>query len=46
MLRKVLWKSGVLIDAEDIGGDTARTMHLDIGSGRVWLTKRGREWEL
>ena len=46
MLRKVLWKSGILIDAEDVGGSTARTMYLDIGTGRVWLTGLGREWEL
>ncbi len=46
MLRKVLWKSGVLIDAEDVGGSAPRTMYLDIGSGGVWLTSGGREWEL
>lgn len=46
MLRKVLWKGGVLIDAEDVGGSVARTMYLDIGTGRVWLTGADKEWEL
>ena len=45
-LRKVLWKRGVLINAEDVGGKSARTMYLDVGTGRVWLRANGREWDL
>jgi len=45
-LRKVLWKRGVLINAEDVGGSSARTMYLDLGTGRVWLRSDGREWDL
>ncbi len=45
-LRKVLWKKGVLINAEDVGGNSAITMYLDVGSGRVWLKADGREWKL
>ena len=33
--RNVLWKNGVLVKAEDVGGSTARTVHLSVGSGRV-----------
>ncbi|MBN1942050.1 MAG: chemotaxis protein CheD [Phycisphaerae bacterium] len=45
-LKKVFWKNGVLIQAEDVGGDKARTMYLHIDSGRVRLTSAGREREL
>lgn len=46
MLKKVFWKNGVMIDAEDIGGKKARTMYMEIGSGRVWLANAGAEWDL
>jgi chemotaxis protein CheD len=35
MLRKLLWKNGVLIDAYDVGGSISRTMSLEVGSGLV-----------
>ena len=46
ILKKILWKCGVLIDAEDVGGALARTLYLQIGSGRVWLNKAGEEYDL
>ncbi len=46
MLRKILWKSGILIDAEDVGGNEPRTMHLEIGTGRVWVSTAGKTREL
>jgi chemotaxis protein CheD len=46
MLKKVFWKNGVLIDAEDVGGSEARTMYMEIGTGRVWLANAGSEWDL
>lgn len=33
VVRKVLWKNGILIAAEDVGGTSSRTVYLDIGSG-------------
>jgi chemotaxis protein CheD len=42
MLRKLLWKNGVLIRAQDVGGRTSRTMSLDVGSGEVTLKVDGR----
>jgi len=36
-LRRILWKSGVMLAAEDMGGSEARTMRLEIASGRVML---------
>ncbi len=46
MLRKIFWKNGVLIDAEDVGGSISRTVRLAIDTGRVTLRTRGRETEL
>jgi len=46
ILKKLLWKNGVMIAAQDIGGSHARTMYLEIGSGRVWLSTAGLSKEL
>jgi len=46
VLKKLFWKNGILIEAEDVGKDIARTMYLEIGSGRVWMTTGGVEKEL
>ena len=46
MLKKLLWKNSVLIDGADVGGAAARTMYLEIGPGRVWLSSGGVEREL
>lgn len=46
MLRKVLWQHGLLINAEDVGGELPRTMYLEVGTGRVWLSWAGQTTEL
>ena len=46
MLRKVFWKNGILIEAEDVGGSISRTVRLDVGTGRCTIKSRGRETEL
>lgn len=46
MLRKIFWKNGILIDAEDVGGSLSRTVRLDVGTGRFTIKSRGREVEL
>ncbi len=46
ILKKMLWKNSVLIDAEDVGGTAPRTMYLEIGTGRTWLSTAGVEKEL
>lgn len=40
-LRKILWKAGVLVHAEDLGGQDSRTVHLEVASGRVSLRGPG-----
>ena len=46
VLRKVLWKNDILIAAEDVGGNTPRTMYLHMATGKTILKIRGREVEL
>jgi chemotaxis protein CheD len=37
MLRKLLWRNGILLNAHDVGGSHSRTMMLEVGSGAVTL---------
>ena len=46
MLKKIFWRNGVLIDAEDVGGCSARTMYLEIGTGKTWLSTAGEKRDL
>lgn len=46
VLRKLLWKNNILIDAEDVGGQTSRTMSLELASGRTTIKSKGQEREL
>jgi chemotaxis protein CheD len=43
MLRKVLWRVGTALVAEDTGGAIARTMTLDLGKGEVHVRSRDNE---
>jgi chemotaxis protein CheD len=40
-LRKALWKSGLVAQAEETGGTQARTVRMEVGTGRVWLQTPG-----
>lgn len=40
-LRKLLWKKGILIDGQDVGGDIPRTLYLNVDTGSVTV-KTGR----
>jgi chemotaxis protein CheD len=42
-IRKILWKNGMFIDAEDIGGNSPRNMYLNIGCGSVTVRSVGLE---
>ena len=46
MLKKMLWQNGIMIRGEDVGGSVARTMYLDVDSGRAWLHINGEDHEL
>jgi len=36
-LRKILWKAGVMVHGEDVGGTSSRTVRLEVGSGRFFV---------
>lgn len=40
-LRKALWKEGVFIDREEIGGNESRSVRLDLKTGAVTMRKGG-----
>ncbi len=40
-LRKILWKAGVMIQGEEIGGTNSRTVRLEISTGRFLLRGPG-----
>lgn len=42
-LRKILWKAGVLVHSEEVGGTISRTVRLEVGSGRVLLRGAGED---
>ncbi len=45
-LRKLLWKHGLMIHAESVGGSISRTVRLELPSGRVRSREGGTEREL
>lgn len=42
-LRKIFWKNGVMINAENVGGSISRTLKLHIGTGAVTIKSRNQE---
>ena len=46
VFRRILWKNGMMITAEDVGGNVSRTIRLDIASGQLIVKSCGEEREL
>ena len=42
VLRKLLWKNGLLLTSHDVGGGNSRTMSLEIGAGKVTIKSGGQ----
>ena len=42
-IRKILWSSGMFINAEDVGGSSARNLYLDVASGTATVRSNGLE---
>ena len=42
ILRKLLWKDGLLLKSYDVGGNSSRTMLLEIGTGKVMIRSNGQ----
>lgn len=46
MARKMFWKNNVLIAAEHVGSNIARTLYLDMSNGSTWITSNGERIDL
>lgn len=46
VLRKVLWKNGVLMADEDVGGSSSRTVRFEMSSGRAYIKSGGGTREM
>jgi len=46
IIRQMLWKAGLMIAAEDVGGAKSRTAKLHVGTGRVTVRSQADEVEL
>jgi len=42
ILKKLLWKNGLLLKSYDVGGNSSRTMSLEIGTGKVTIKSVGQ----
>ena len=42
-IRKVLWSNGMFINAEDVGGNAARNLYLNMADGTVTIRSSGLE---
>jgi len=40
-LRKILWKAGLMIHGEEVGGTESRTVRLEVSTGRCWVRGPG-----
>ncbi len=45
-LRKILWKNGMFIDSEDVGGSSPRNMFMNIATGAVTIRSGSLEKNL
>ncbi len=41
--RKIMWRNGMFIDSEDVGGSSPRNLYLDIADGSVIVKSNGVE---
>jgi chemotaxis protein CheD len=46
VLKKLLSKNNVQLDSEDVGGTASRTVHFNLATGQVIISKNGQRWEL
>jgi chemotaxis protein CheD len=44
--RKLFWKNNLMIAAEHVEGHIPRTLFLEVGSGKTWMTSRGARFDL
>lgn len=45
-LKRMLWKNGVLLEDQDVGGSISRTISMSIETGDVWVKSGGEDYLL
>lgn len=45
-MRKILWKAGVMLHYEDVGGKSPRTARIEIATGRIVVSSGGVQQEI
>jgi chemotaxis protein CheD len=46
VLKKILWKNNILLEAEDIGGTASRTVYFDMATGQIMISSGNLKREL
>jgi chemotaxis protein CheD len=46
VLKKLLWKNNVLLEAEDVGGTASRTVHFELSTGRTTISSGGGKTDI
>ena len=46
VLKKLLWKNNILLEAEDVGGTASRTVYFDMATGQTIISSGGKKTEL
>lgn len=46
VMKKIFWRNGVLIEKEDVGGDSWRNMKIEVDTGKVTIRTAVAEFEL
>jgi chemotaxis protein CheD len=41
--RRLLWRAGLMVHHEDVGGTHPRTVHMNVGTGRIIVSHGGNE---
>lgn len=41
-VRKILWKAGVMLQGESTGGESSRTLRLEVATGTLWMRGPGQ----
>ncbi|MBN2064706.1 MAG: chemotaxis protein CheD, partial [Sedimentisphaerales bacterium] len=45
-IRQIMWKKGIFIEKEDVGGSSARSLVLNMADGKVTVTTKDQSKEL
>ncbi|MBN2686167.1 MAG: chemotaxis protein CheD [Pontiellaceae bacterium] len=45
-IRKALWKAGLMIAGTDVGGEVARTLYMEVATGKITVKHSGTTKEL